>query len=167
MNEESIKRYIPLEKALMKHAMIVSSGLNDRIALDDRVSVTVQEWIVIELIVEQRNEYNSMIELARKVGIPSSSFSRIVSRLQKAGLILKYHIQNNRKSIVLRPSEQALAYYEEVKVGMGTEIWTEFFQALEHFSDSDIILLTDALLKLNDRLPSARYSQEIELVLDD
>ena len=74
MNDESIKRCIPLVKALMKHAVIVSNGLNEKVMLGEHIVITLQEWLVVELIVEQSYEYNSMHELARKIGIPPAPF---------------------------------------------------------------------------------------------
>ena len=167
MNDESIKRCIPLVKALMKHAVIVSNGLNEKVMLGEHIVITLQEWLVVELIVEQSYEYNSMHELSRKIGIPPSTFSRIVNHLEKVGLIDKYRIHNNKKNIILRPSEQALTFYRERTTGVGEEIWGEFYKALDHFSDRDIYILTDAIQKLNERLPSARYSQDIELIKED
>ena len=160
----SNNRYTPLMKAIIKHAIIVSSGLNERISLNESIQVTIQEWLVIELLVEHRSEYYSMIELSRMIGIPPSSFSRIISRLQKLGLIEKYRIQDNNKTIVLRPTELALGFYEIRTPSVGGEIWQEFFDALEPFSDSEISTLTSAIQKLNERLPSARYSKEPKLI---
>ena len=160
----SNNRYMPLMKAIIKHAIIVSGGLNEKVSLSEGIQVTVLEWLVVELVVEQRSEYYSMIELSRKIGIPPSSLSRIVSRLQKIGLIEKYHIQDNNKTIVLRPSKLALGLYEERTPRVGGEIWNEFFDALESFSDSEIGTLTSAFQELNERLPSARFSQEPKLV---
>ena len=161
MNSLSMDRYIPLVKALMKHAIIVSNGLNEKIALNEHISITLLEWLVVELIVEQRHENHSMVELSKKIGSAPSSFFRIVSHLQKVSLVEKGRLQNNKKNIVLRPTEQALAFYEERTTGLGEEIWGDFYKSLEPLNDGDINTLTDAIVKLNERLPSARYSKEI------
>ena len=108
MSENKQSRYASLAKAIMKHAIIVNSGLNEIIELEGGHKITLQEWLVAETVVEQRDEYNNMVELSRKIGIPPSSFFRIISHLQKAGLVDKYHIQGNKKSVVLRPTKLAL-----------------------------------------------------------
>ncbi len=164
MTDEKNSRYVPLIQAIIKHSLIVSSGLNDIVQLREGIEITMQEWLVVEAVVEQRNEFNSMVEISRRTGIPASSFFRFVSRLQKLGLVEKYHIQGNKKSIVLRPSELALELYNERTNATRNEIWGEFEAALDQFSDSEIAEFTDAFKKLTDKLPSARYSQEFELV---
>lgn len=164
MSENSRERYIPLFKALLKHSNIVSAGMKDVIPLNDSITITISDWIVAELIVEKRDEYCSMVELSRMIGLPPSSFFRAVSHLQKAGLVEKYRIQGNKKSIVLRPTEQAVAMYEKRSTEDRERIWGGFFEALDGFSDEQIATLTKAFDKLNESIPSAKYSQEIELV---
>ena len=164
MTDEMNERYSPLIQAIIKHSLIVNSGLNDVVRLRDGIEITMQEWLVVEAVVEQRNEFNSMVEISRRTGIPASTFFRFVSHLQKLGLIEKYRIQGNKKSIVLRPSELGLELYNERTNSERNAIWGDFMAALNQFSDSEIAVFTDAFKKLTEKLPSARYSQEIELV---
>ena len=167
MSRKKENRYIPLLKAIVKHSNIVSSGLNEKISLNDEIVITNQEWLIAELIVEQRNEYYSMIELSRMIGIPQSSFFRMVSHLQKVGLAEKYRVKGNKKNIVLRPTELALQFYKDRTTDLRGQIWDDFFKALDRFSDEDIEAFTDAFNKLNEDLPSAKYSQKIELIKID
>jgi DNA-binding MarR family transcriptional regulator len=167
MSRKKENRYNPLLKAIIKHSNIVSSGLNEKVSLNDDIVITNQEWIITELIVEQREEYYSMIELSRMIGIPQSSFFRMVSHLQKVGLAEKYRVKGNKKNIVLRPTELALQFYKDRTTGLRGQIWDNFFKALDRFSDEDIEAFTEAFDQLNEDLPSAKYSQKIELIKID
>lgn len=164
MSKTGEERYIPLLKAIIKHVNIASSGLNEKIPLDDGSAITMQEWLIVELVVDHRKEYCSMIDLARMIGIPQSSFFRMVSHLQKAGLVDKYRVKGNKKNIVLRPTELALRNYKDYTTEHRGQIWGDFFRALDPFSDGEIEVLTNAFNQLNDNLPSAKYSQKIELI---
>ena len=164
MSQFPRNRYMPLFKAIMKHTIMVNSGMNDRIPLDENLSVTVQEWMVEELIVEQQEGYYSMVELSRMIGMPPSSFFRIVRQLQKAGLVEKYRIQSNKKSIVLRPTQLAQKIYEKRSTEVREAIWGDFFRELDGLGDAEIAALVRAFNKLNEHIPSVRYSQEMELV---
>lgn len=164
MSDALNNRYSPLIKAIIRHTNIVSSAMNDSVALREDVVVPVQEWIVAELVVQQRKEYNSMVELSRIVGIPPSSFFRIVSHLQKKGLVDKYRVHGNKKNIVLRPTELALELYNERTPELRTAIWGDFCQELEPLSDSDISRIISAFDKLNGKVPSSQLEQELELV---
>ena len=164
MGDNTNNRYALLVKAIIKHSLIVSSGLNEKIPLKDGSEITMMEWLAVETVVENRDEYNSMVELSRKMGLPPSSFFRIISHLQKEGLVVKYHIRGNKKNIVLRPTEYALELYSERVQSARQEIWNRFFEALEPFSDSDIAAFTNAINQLSEALPSAHYSQNNELI---
>ena len=164
MSGELNNRYTPLVKEIIRHCNIVSNGMNDNVVLRDNIVITVQEWIVTELIVEQREEYNSMVELSRMIGIPPSSFFRIVSHLQKTGLVEKYRVQGNKKNIILRPTDLALSIYEERTPAMRNALWGDFYKELDQFSDSDIMKITNAFSKLDSKLPSSQFTQEFELV---
>ena len=164
MNKVFDTRYYPLIQAIIKHGNIASSGMNDLFYLREDLTVRAQEWMVVEMIVEQRQEYRSIIDLSRMSGIPPSTFFRIVNRLQKAGFVDKYHVRGNRKNIVLRPTELALNYYENKVAEFREIIWGDFCQELEGISDSDIIKFTNAINRLNDRMPSVRYTEELDLI---
>lgn len=164
MSKTGEERYIPLLKAIIKHVNIASSGLNEKIPLEGGSEITMQEWLIVELVVDHREEYCSMIDLARMIGIPQSSFFRMVSHLQKAGLLDKYRVKGNKKNIVLRPTELALHIYKDRTTNVRGQIWDDFFRALEPFSDDEIKTLTSAFNQLSENLPSAKYSQQIELV---
>ena len=126
--------------------------------------MVVEEWIVAELIIHQRDEYNSMVELSRMIGIPPSSFFRIVSHLQKMGLIDKYRVHGNKKNIILRPTELALDIYDEMEPEMRNSVWGDFYKELDQLSDRDIMIVTNAFNKLTRDLPSSQFYQELELI---
>ena len=157
-------RYAPLVEAIMKHCNVVNSGMNDSITLREDVVLSVQEWIVAELIIHQRDEYNSMVELSRMIGIPPSSFFRIVSHLQKMGLIDKYRVHGNKKNIILRPTELALDIYDEMEPEMRNSVWGDFYKELDQLSDRDIMIVTNAFNKLTRDLPSSQFYQKLELI---
>lgn len=164
MSDYPRSRYFPLFKAIIKHVNIVSVNMNEKIPINDQASVTLQEWLVTELIVEQRDSYFNMVELSRMIGLPPSSFFRIVRQLQKAGLVEKYRIQSNKKSVVLRPTELAIQEYAKRSTEVRDDIWGEFFSRLDGFSDEEIVTLTEAFDKLNENIPSSRYTKELELI---
>ena len=164
MSDKFNNRYAPLVDAILKNCNVVNNGMNDSITLRDNVVLSVQEWTVTELIIQQREEYSSMVELSRKIGIPPSSFFRIVSRLRKIGLIDKYRVQGNKKSVILRPTELALSIYDEIEPELRDNLWGSFYKELEQLSDRDIEIITNAFNKLTRALPSAQFNQELELV---
>ena len=164
MSAEINNRYTPLIKSIMRHTNIVNSVMNNSITLRNDVVLPVQEWMVVELIVEQQEEYNSMVELSRMIGLPPSTFFRKVSHLQKIHLVDKYRVQGNKKNIILRPTELARSIYEEQTPILRNGVWDAFYKELEPLSDSDINIITNAFDKLNGTLPASQFTQELELI---
>ncbi len=164
METEWMGRYRPLVAALVLHANVVNRGLSMRSDIGDGIMLNPQEWQVLEFVIEHSDSYFSMIEISRELGIPQSSFSRIVKTIQDYKLISKYQVAGNRKNIVLRPTEYGKSLYSK-RAGVPSSVgFISFFKELDSLSDDSIKTFTKALNNLTLSLPSARDSQEVELI---
>ena len=159
MGTEWMGRYRPLVAALVLHSNTVHKGLNEKFDLGEGLVLNCHEWQVLEYIVEHRDEYFSMIQIARQLGVPQSSFSRIVSELQKHGLIDKFQVENNKKNVVLRPSQRAMELYDQRSDSLDRRYFRVFFDALEGMSDSELNTFTDALNALTQALNASPQSE--------
>ncbi len=157
-------RYRPLVAALVLHANVVNRGLSMRSDIGDGIMLNPQEWQVLEFVIEHSDSYFSMIEISRELGIPQSSFSRIVKTIQDYKLISKYQVAGNRKNIVLRPTEYGKNLYNKRVESSSSISFINFFKELDSMSDDCIKTFTRALNNLTLGLPSARDSQEVELI---
>ena len=157
-------RYRPLVAALVLHANIVGKGLSMRSDIGDGIMLNPQEWQTLEFIVEHSDSYFSMIEISRQLGIAQSSFSRIVKILHDNKLIAKYQVAGNRKNIVLRPTEYGTRLYRNRVEHSSGSRFLQFFSELESLSDENIATFTRALNHLTMSLPSARDSQDVQLI---
>ena len=108
MGSEWMGRYRPLVAALVLHSNIVNRAANERMEIGCGIRLTPQEWQTLEFIVEHDDSFLSMIEIARQLGIPQSSFSRIQKKLCSMGLLERFQMQDNKKNVILKPTEQAL-----------------------------------------------------------
>ncbi len=164
MEVDWMGRYRPLVAALVLHANIVNKGISERNDIGDGIMLNPQEWQSLEFIIEHNDSFFSMIEISRRLGIPQSTFSRIVKTLQENRLIAKYQVAGNRKNIVLRPTDYGVKLYRNrVERSSGTR-FRKFFAELEPLSDEDIKTFTSALNHLTMDLPSARESQDVRLI---
>ncbi len=157
-------RYRPLVAALVLHSNIVNRGQNERMDCGHGVMLTPQEWQVLEFIVEHDDAYFNMIEIARQIGIPQSSFSRIVKTLHDADLITKYRVAGNKKNVILRSSELGQEIYRGRATDINRDYFKVLFRELEPISDEDIKIFTKALNRFTRSLPTAKDSQEVELI---
>ena len=164
MDFDWMGRYRPLVAALVLHANIVSKGISMRSDIGDGIMLTPQEWQTLEFIVEHSDSYFSMIEISRQLGIPQSSFSRIVSLLRDIKLIAKFQVAGTRKNIVLRPTEYGAGLYRSRVENSSGSRFMKFFSELDPLSDEDIKIFTKALNHLTMSLPSASDSQDVRLI---
>lgn len=164
MEVDWMGRYRPLVAALVLHANVVNRGLSMRSDIGDGIMLNPQEWQALEFVIEHSDSYFSMIEVSRELGIPQSSFSRIVKTLHDNRLISKYQVAGNRKNIILRPTEYGETLYRKRVENSSGSRFIKFFNELDSLSDDDIKVLTRALNNLTLGLPSARDSQEVQLI---
>jgi len=157
-------RYRALVAALVLHVNVASKGISERSDIGDGIMLNSQEWQALEFVIEHKDSFFSMIEVSRRIGIPQSSFSRIVKTLQANKLIAKYQVAGNRKNIVLRPTDYGIERYRSrVEKSSGSR-FQQFFAELDPLSDKDIETFTAALNHLTMTLPSAKDSQDVQLI---
>ena len=162
-------RYRALVSALVFHSNVVHRGLNEKTDIGDGIMLAPQEWQTLEYVIEHRDSHFSMADASRALGIPPSSFSRIVKALCSRDLIERFQVMHNKKTVILRPSPYALHLYSQLDDSNSQAMFKDFFRDLESLSDEDLEVFTHALNNLTKRLPSARLieDQEDELIKID
>ena len=152
MNTEWMGRYRPLIAALVRHSNIVQRRITIRTNVENGIILNAQEWQVFEYIIEHLYDDAHMNLISDRLGIPQSSFSKIVKLLCSYGLVEKYQMTNNKKNIILRPSDYGLLLYEKHSSSLIDSTYGDFFDQLESFSDTDIELIAKAIETLNNNL---------------
>src|SRR5215218_1390392 len=87
-----------------------------------------------------------MNELAERILYSKSGFTRVVDRLEDAGLVRRVRPENDRRSILVVLTDQGRTTMEQARRHHRHAIEQHFSQ---HLSDSDIKALTRALEKLS------------------
>lgn len=68
---------------------------------------------VIEYLLENEDRQENMQEISKRLGISASSFTNLVARLTNIGLLEKYHMSHNRKSVIVLVSSLGKEVYNE------------------------------------------------------
>ena len=95
---------------------------------------------------EESPEGLRMNELAERILYSKSGFTRVVDRLEAAGLVRRVRPENDRRSILVVLTDQGRATMEHARRHHRHAIERHFS---EHLSDTDIKALTRALEKLS------------------
>ncbi len=141
---EWMGRYRPVVAAIVQHVNIVSKkGVLHHIYED--IYLSPNEWQVLEYIVEHKDEDKYMNNIVEALAIPQSSFSRIQKKLCELGLLDQFQRSDNRKNVILKPTEYALQAYNYHSQEIYETIFKRFFEDLSGFSDEQLLTFSRAI----------------------
>src|SRR5215217_2238179 len=103
-------------------------------------------WYDALVHLEETPDGLRMNELAERILYSKSGFTRVVDRLEEAGLVQRVRPENDRRSILVVLTDQGRTTIEQARRHHRHAIEQHFSQ---HLSDSDIKALTRALEKLS------------------
>ena len=141
---EWMGRYRPLVAALVHHVNCVSKQGPPQFIYED-IYLTPNEWQVLEYIVEHREDDQHMINMSEALAIPQISFSKLIEKLCKDGLIERYRLAGNKKNIILKPTPLAVTAYEFHTAELYQKMFQPFFDQLECFADEELERFTHAI----------------------
>ncbi len=67
---------------------------------------------VMEYILENEEKNQSMVEIAMRLGISVSTFSKNVKNMAEKGLVEKYHVLGNRKEVIVKTTDYGKKIYQ-------------------------------------------------------
>ena len=164
MNTEWMGRYRPLIAALVRHTNIVNTGNVEKDDFGDGVLLTPIAWQALEYSIEHHDNTCSMTDIARTLGIPQSSFSKLVKDLVAYGFVDKFTATNNLKKVILRPTDKGLDFFHKYNSSRNQGLFDGFIKVLKPFSDGDIERFTEAINTLTDALPPTKRQEDVKLV---
>lgn len=157
-------RYHSLMEALVLHGNTSARYINTKHEYAQDIFLTFQEGQVLEYIIEHESDDDSMIRISERLGIPQSSFSKYTKVLCGYDLIAKYQMVNNRKNIILKPTEKGKKVYEEHIRTSARISFAPFFKALEPIPDEYLELMAQALTALDSDMHTPAPLEKSPLV---
>ena len=103
-----------------------------------------------------------MAQIARRLGISTSSFTVLVARLTQMGLLEKYHLGSNRKNVVVIVSEKGRQAYDRY-VEIMKEIWDDpVLNKLKQLPPESVDIFSEVLDVMSSPY-SSHSKEELEL----
>ena len=106
----------------------------------------------IEYILENEDKNQSMAEIADRLGISRSAFSKNVKKMIEKGLLEKYRTSDNHKNIIVRVSPLGRQVYSDYCVYVQKGIMDKMFQVLEDIPREYLDKVSEALDMWSDDL---------------
>ena len=163
MKTDWMGRYRDLVAALILHGNVAVRAQANILEIGDGIRLRSQQWEIFEYIVNHRGESFSMIDISYCLSIPPSTFSKTVKLLCGYGLVEKYQTPDNRKNVLLRPTDYGLRIYESVSLDHVRLMLQGFFDALRDVSDEDLRAFTRAVGILDNAILPERQEEETAL----
>ena len=113
--------------------------------LQDAVGIP-QRWYDVLVHTEESPNGIQMTELADRILYSKSGFTRVIDRMEAAGLVRRVRPPNDRRSILVLPTEKGTKTLERARRHHRDGIQRHFS---EHLSDTDVKALTRALEKIS------------------
>jgi len=133
-----IMKFVNLFTRSEKKATVGKSG----------IALNAQQWQTLECIIEYEDENKNMVFMANQIGLQKSTFTMYVKLLFDYGLVERYQQTDNRKDIILKPSEKGRTFYKEHSKILARFVFGEVFSTLDKLSEENMAIIVDSLSKL-------------------
>ena len=114
---------------------------------------------------EFENDNRIMADISRDTGIAQSIITKATKHLIALGMVERYRLGNNRKSIVLRPTQTGRDKYLEIALGDVAPAFQEFFRALDGVEAAELARIGAAIRMLGTNWAKVGQEPEPELQL--
>jgi DNA-binding MarR family transcriptional regulator len=105
-----------------------------------------QRWYDVLVHLEESPDGVPMNELAERILYSKSGFTRVVDRMEEAGLVRRVRPEHDRRSILVLLTDKGTETMERARLHHRDGIDRHFSQ---HLTDADVKALTGALEKLS------------------
>lgn len=106
--------------------------------LGENVKFSAYEVQIMEHIMEYENQNKNMTWYASQLGLSPSNFSKYVKRLVSKGLVDRYKLQGNGKSIILKVSELGMKEYQAYSDYALKTWFHELFSFLDTLPETEV-----------------------------
>lgn len=145
-------RYRSLVAALVRHGNSLYRAMPARIPMLDGIALNLQEWQILEYLLEHEEDNACMNRISEQLGIPQSSLSKAVKNLCSFGLTERYRRGGNRKDVILRATPLGRSLYLDYAPKLLEGGLDALFGALESLDDAALAAITEAVEKLTLQL---------------
>ena len=161
MKLEWMGKYRDLVEAVIRYGNSYAGRYQKERYMGADATFSPAQLQVMEYILENEEKNQSMVEVATRLGISPSAFSKNVKRMTEKGLLEKYHTVSNRKNVIVRASARSREVYQQyTKFALDT-LFGEVFAVLDDIPPKYIERFTDAI-NVWTRLSSSEDEQEAE-----
>lgn len=107
---------------------------------------------IIEHLLENEDLNEKMAEIAVQLGLTASTFTKLVKKLVDKGLLDKFHIQGNRKDVILKVTDKGRHIYKEYSEQIAMELFSGMFEIGKDVPSEFIEMFSKMVGSLNSKM---------------
>lgn len=142
------------------------SNVHNKEFIGDEKKVSFSQIQVVEYLLENEEYNQKMSEVASRLGITDSSFTKLVNKMVGKGYLQKYHIEGNKKDIIIQVTPFGRMEYQKYTEQYAKKIFNEMFELGKELSKKELDVFTKMLLSLNSKI-SLENKEPVILVAVD
>lgn len=155
-----------LIEKIIHYGNVYAAGYKKKYPLTEELSLSPSEIQVVEYLLENEEKKLNMAQIARRLGISTSTFTVLVARLTQMGLLEKYHLGTNRKNVVVLVSDKGRDAYQRY-VRIMAELWNEpVLNRLKQLPPESVEIISDVLDVLSGSCGSQDEPEPVLTPLD-
>jgi len=145
MKLEWMGEYRNLLESLIHYCNIYTSNYKPERIEYKNIHYSFATIQVLEYLLENEEKGENMSQIARRLGISRSNFTKIVKKLEDKGLVEKRAFDNNKKDINLVVTTLGSELYDDYAKRIYDIHFSKMFKALDKLSKEDIALVEKGL----------------------
>ncbi|WP_413376797.1 MarR family transcriptional regulator [Alkalihalobacillus sp. 1P02AB] len=136
MKLEWMGNHRALIEKIIKYGNAYSNTYKRQFAYGTDVLLSASQVQTLEYIIEAEDKDEKMSEMAERLGVSRSAFSKNAKNLTEKGLLEKYHLSGNRKDIYIKPSTKGYEVYQQYTEFVRQECFDEMFWIADQIPES-------------------------------
>ena len=145
MKLEWMGKYRRLVEMIIRCCNRYSQGYTKEYHYNFPVAFSPAQLQVMEYILENEEENQPMGEIAGRLGISQSAFSKNVKKMVEKGLLERYHMEGNKRTIIIKVSDLGREAYRCYSETIYEGLFRSVFEALDEIPDEYIERFTQAM----------------------
>lgn len=129
MKLEWMDEYRDVVEQLIKYANRYAAVYTKEWCMGTEIPISYAQIQVIEYLLENEELNQNMSEIAGRLGISNSAFSKLVVKLEAKGLLEKFHTSINKKDVIVRVTDYGHGIYQQYVAYIYSWHFSKMFEA--------------------------------------
>ncbi|GMQ61958.1 MarR family transcriptional regulator [Vallitalea maricola] len=165
MKLEWMGKYRSFVEKIIKFGNSYAQSYKIEHSYNTSIKFSASQLQVMEYILENEERHQNMSEIACRLGLSPSAFSKNIKKMEKKGLMEKFHTSDNRKDVIIKVSDFGKEIYQSYSEYAYQKAFKKMFEILDQIPDQYIDKFIE-VLELSSEMTrlDKDQSQEVKLI---